>query len=148
MKADITIFTTQDAKSRKPNNIKLQTTGDFEFDGSQYIIKFDESSLTNYENITTTVTCDENKMTAVRDGVLADTCLIFEKGERKLCQYSTPYGNMLVGITAKSYRFAMTDRGGHIFVTYVMDVNNNVISENIYRLSVTLCERNENKQDD
>lgn len=55
--------------------------------------------------------------------------LVVDIGEKQHCVYGTPYGDFMVGITAKTIRSDLDENGGMLFFHYVLDVNSSYIGD-------------------
>ena len=55
--------------------------------------------------------------------------LVVDIGEKQHCVYGTPYGDFMIGITAKTIRSDLDENGGMLFFHYVLDVNSSYIGD-------------------
>ena len=116
---------------------ELTTTGEFELaDGGCRIIykETDEALL----DCVTTLTADSKKISMVRSGRY-NTEMIIELDRRHSCYYSTPYGEMLMGIYCKFIENNVGESGGSLRFAYTIDFNNVPASEN--ELDITVIEK-------
>ncbi len=51
-----------------------------------------------------------------------------ETGKRHSCRYSTPYGEMLIGVYAQDVFSSMGPRGGQLELNYTVDCNGSLIA--------------------
>lgn len=116
---------------------ELTTTGEFELaDGGCRIVykETDEALL----DCVTTLTADSKKISMVRSGRY-NTEMIIELDRRHSCYYSTPYGEMLMGIYCKFIENNIGESGGSLRFAYTIDFNNVPASEN--ELDITVIEK-------
>ena len=116
---------------------ELTTTGEFELaDGGCRIVykETDEALL----DCVTTLTADSKKISMVRSGRY-NTEMIIELDRRHSCYYSTPYGEMLMGIYCKFIENNVGESGGSLRFAYTIDFNNVPASEN--ELDITVIEK-------
>ena len=101
----------------------LETTllGKFSGDRDSYVLSYTE----NGECITMT-----------RSGMF-ETELIIQRGKRHNCSYSTPAGNLMLGVFAQRVESDMTEKGGTLEFDYTLDLGAGVVSENYLVITVT-----------
>ncbi len=51
-----------------------------------------------------------------------------ETGKRHSCRYSTPYGDMMIGVYAQDIFSSMGPRGGQLELNYTVDCNGSLIA--------------------
>lgn len=134
--AMISLSTIQYAEEGE-DKIELMTKGRFaEKDGKYYII-YEESEVTGFEGTTTTIKVSEGKMTLTRKGKF-NSRMEFIKGEKRLCNYPTPYGAIPVAVDPISLETKLSKGGGTVDVTYLLDLSNQLYAKNQLRLKVDL----------
>lgn len=108
----------------EPTDIELMTRGNLSHRGNSYYITYQETETTGYAGCTTTlkVAEDESRVAMLRFGP-ANSQLIIERGKRNLCHYETGYGSLTLGVTAEDIRSTLTDTGGHLAFSYVLDAD-------------------------
>ncbi len=114
---------------------ELTTAGEYEItDGGCKIVykETDEALL----DCVTTLTADGKKISMVRSGRY-NTEMIIELDRRHSCYYSTPYGEMLMGIYCKYIENNVGESGGTLRFAYTIDFNNVPASENELIITVT-----------
>lgn len=75
-------------------------------------------------------------ITMTRSG-LFETELIIERGERHNCSYSTPAGNLMLGVYAGRVESDIDENGGKLEFDYTLDLGAGVVSENYLVITVT-----------
>mgnify|MGYP003306201258 CR=1 FL=1 len=62
--------------------------------------------------------------------------MVIEKDRRHLCCYTTPYGELMMGIYAKTVLNEIGEHGGTLKFAYTIDFNNTPASENELQITV------------
>ena len=79
------------------------------------------------------MTLGEQKHQKLLIGWSLDVIERFEKvaeySNSQHCVYGTPYGDFMIGITAKTIRSDLDENGGMLFFHYVLDVNSSYIGD-------------------
>lgn len=120
------------------SNIELMTRGSFVHKSGSYYITYAETEATGYAGCTTTlkVAEDESRVAMLRFGGAASQLLI-ERGRRHLCHYETGYGSMTLGVTADEIVSHLTDKGGTVKFSYILDADTaGLISKSSLEVSV------------
>ena len=84
------------------DTVEMETTCRYHGDGNNYTIEFDEIFAEDMKSNTVLRVKDGKCAHLLRRGSI-NTELIIEKGVRHNCAYSTPYGELMVGITATHF---------------------------------------------
>lgn len=142
-KKDVMItMTSVSAAGGVPDIIELITEGTLceVADGTcrGWEISYADSEATGFAGSTTTVACFGEEMASMTRCGSTDSNLIIEKNRRHHCHYGTPYGDMLLGISASRIINRMTLSGGEIYFKYTIDINSALVSENEVYLNVQL----------
>ena len=117
---------------------ELTTSGEFEFSKTDCKIIYRETDEELLDCCTTLTVNGESQISMVRSGKY-NTEMIMERDRRHSCYYSTPYGEMLMGIYCKSIQNRITENGGTLSFSYTIDFNNVPASEN--ELLITVAEK-------
>lgn len=105
------------------NETEIITKGIFEKIDSGYLLKYKETDETGYDGANTSLKIlDGSKIELLRTGSVSSE-LIIEEGKKNHCHYGTPYGDMVVGVQGKRVETRLTDIGGQVKASYVMDIN-------------------------
>lgn len=115
---------------------ELQAVGSLEKSEDGLTVTYDDSMSVGIKGVTAKLkTFNSGLVTIERDGVLEHK-LTVEKNKRHLCLYTTPYGNMTVGVFGEEIENGLTENGGKLFMKYSLDINSGLISENEIEISV------------
>lgn len=135
MKKDV-LLTIKDSHSIDDNteSYEMSTRGVWESTISGYKISYDEQ-YDELKGCHTELTVNGSCVSMVRTGSF-NTEMIIEKGKRHNCQYQSPFGSMLIGISAQKVSSDIKDGKGTLELRYTIDFYGGVASEN--ELSITL----------
>ena len=75
------------------------------------------------------------RITLERTGTVCSQ-MVFEEKRRHLSLYNTPYGAMEVAVAATRVHHDLSDAGGEIEVTYLIELDHAVAGENSFRVTV------------
>lgn len=114
---------------------ELTTKGSYYLKNGAYFIIYSESEVTGMSGTTTVLKAESHRVTLNRTGT-SEQRQIFEKGQRHQGNYITPYGIMYMAVTPSKVEVNLTDIGGSINLEYVLEVENQKISENLLSLVV------------
>lgn len=93
----------------------------FEKDGKHYI-KYDEVMEGFEGTINNLIKVDEKSLEVSKRG-LANVHMVFEENKKNMTYYDTPYGNLLVGISATDFKVDTSENQIDITVDYALEVN-------------------------
>ncbi len=115
----------------------LETTllGKLEGDKDNYVLSYMENGELEGCKVTLKVE-NGDTVTMTRSGMF-ETELIIQRGERHNCSYSTPAGNLMLGVFAQRVESEMDENGGKLEFDYTLDLGAGVVSENYLVISVT-----------
>jgi uncharacterized beta-barrel protein YwiB (DUF1934 family) len=119
------------------DKIELQTVGNFIMKPDHAYIgykEYDEDDPSISSNNIIKVESD-NKVTIIRKGEIQSR-LILEKGRRHQCHYHTIMGDMMIGVFAETINNRLKENGGKLHVSYSLDFNNELISNNEFYIDV------------
>ncbi len=119
------------------DKIELQTVGNYLLKPDHAYIgykEYDEDNPSISSNNVVKVE-NENRVTIIRNGQV-ETRLILEKGRRHLCHYRTIAGDLMIGVFADTIDNKLKENGGKLYVSYSLDFNNELISNNEFYIDV------------
>ncbi|MCI2046462.1 MAG: DUF1934 domain-containing protein [Faecalibacterium sp.] len=108
----------------EPETIELTTRGSFLRKNGSFFITYKETEATGYAGSTTTlkVAEDASRVAMLRYG-RANAQLLIERGRRNVCHYETGYGSVTLGVTADEIRSELTEKGGRVQFSYMLDAD-------------------------
>ncbi|MEG1880569.1 MAG: DUF1934 domain-containing protein, partial [Oscillospiraceae bacterium] len=117
--------------------IELETFGKYALRGGKYYIMYEESELTGFEDTTTTIKVAPGNVTVTRRGRF-NMKMKYELGEKNLCVYPTPYGDIATAVDTKKVDFTLGESGGDIKIDYILDQDNLNFIKNSLNVNVEL----------
>ncbi|MBE6749746.1 MAG: DUF1934 domain-containing protein [Ruminococcaceae bacterium] len=119
------------------DTIEFVTDGRFGLKDGSYYLSYDESHmLDSGETVKTHIyITNENSVVLQRTGSVKSKILI-EKGKRNNCFYSTPHGDLTIGVFGELLKFDLNESGGKIKLKYSIDTNLQLLSKNEVNISI------------
>ena len=59
-----------------------------------------------------------------------------EKGRRHVCHYETGHGSLSLGVAADEIQSRLSDKGGTVQFSYLLDVDASAVSRNTVKITV------------
>ncbi len=131
----ISIKTYQEIDGEKDEPIELQTQGRLGKIHDKYYIIYEESEMTGFPDTTTTIKVWENNVVVSRKGRF-NMKLDYIKGERNLCLYPTPYGEIGAQINTLDVDFEFNENSGRLRVDYTIDADNENFCKNSLNIRI------------
>lgn len=118
------------------DDIELVTEGKLAQADGALRLSYQESELTGLDGTTTLFQVEPEKITLLRIGTI-NSEMVFEQGKRHMSLYSTPYGSMEVGVTARKMRSTLEyTSGGSIEIDYDIEINHMLAGQSLFRIKV------------
>lgn len=93
----------------------------YEKNGKHYVL-FEEAEEGTKDVTRSTIKINREVVEVMKKGT-ANVHMIFERNKKNLTYYSTPFGNLLVGITAQKVNVKESEDNIDVEVDYSLDVN-------------------------
>jgi uncharacterized beta-barrel protein YwiB (DUF1934 family) len=119
--------------------VELTTTGLLSRTENGYCITYQESALTGMEGTSTSLQISPRRVVITRTGQL-NSQIVFEKDVRHLSLYSTPMGQLEVGVATRRLYSTINDQGGELEVDYAIDIDHQLTGKNYFSLTVREAE--------
>ena len=111
------------------NKGEMTVSGTLTLEDNKSIIEYVENNEeTGPEETTITIT-DNRIVSIVRKGQFSSEMMV-EKSTRHHTLYSTPYGELTMGIYGNQVDWSTDEKGGVLKMRYSLDFNNGFVSEN------------------
>lgn len=110
--------------TNSPDGDKIETITLAEYykrNNSHYII-YDEAIEGFEESTKSIIKFRENSLDLTKNG-LVNVHMVFEENKKNMTSYSTPYGNLLIGIDAKRVELKEEDERIVVNVDYSLEIN-------------------------
>ena len=119
------------------DTVSLVTRGDFIQRDHAYYIIYKETEATGSAGCTTTVRIkdDSQQVSMLRFGS-APSQLVLEKGVRHICHYETGHGALSLGLSADEIICELSNEGGQLYFSYLLDVGEESYSRNTVHITV------------
>ena len=108
---------------------ELMTEGELKLYSNGYELCYDESEASGYEGSVTSVKVRNEELVTIMRSGNAKMELVLEKGKKHHCHYGTPYGDFMVGVSAKKIISEMNESGGRLDLSYVIDINSSYVGD-------------------
>lgn len=110
---------------------ELVTSGRFRKtrDG-KFIISYLDSEATGFEGSETEISVTGSELATIIRRGSSSSDLVIEPGKRHNCHYSTPYGEMVIGIYTHALNNGLDENGGSLYMKYTIDINTSYMSDN------------------
>ena len=131
----ISIRGTQDYSGTDPDTMELVTEGTLAVQDGALCLSYEESELTGMEGTTTVFQVEPEKVTLLRLGSVQSE-MVFEEGRRHMSLYSTPYGNMEIGVRARRLNSTLELTGGRLEIDYDIEINHMLAGQSLFRIDV------------
>lgn len=131
----ISIRGTQDYSGTDPDTMELVTEGKLAVQDGALRLSYEESELTGMEGTTTVFQVEPEKVTLLRLGSVQSE-MVFEEGRRHMSLYSTPYGNMEIGVRARRLNSTLELTGGWLEIDYDIEINHMLAGQSLFRIDV------------
>ena len=115
--------------------IELVTYGQYQKDGNDFTVTYDESEMTGMEGTKTTLVINDSMVKLVRTGQ-NNSQMIFEKGQNHMGYYETPYGSFTVGVFSNHMNVDVNESGGEVKIDYSLSIDNKFTSLNDFSLKI------------
>ncbi|MBQ8825040.1 MAG: DUF1934 domain-containing protein [Ruminococcus sp.] len=122
-----TIQRTEDDSSES----ELFTDGKYnKRDDGGWEIVYEDTEATGFEGSVTRIqVTDDNVVSIIRSGS-SNSNLMLEVGKKHFCLYSTPFGDMTMGVRTSLIENKLNQDGGSLHLKYTLDINSAYLSEN------------------
>ena len=136
----ISISNHQSDGQQEEDTMVFDTAGSYYYDDGVGVLSYQESELTGLEGTRTSVMVMPNQVVVDRDGMLTGR-MIFREGMKDSYPYSTPYGQMMLGIDTRRIHHNFNENGGDVEIDYITDLAHTFVSRNKFRISVKEMEK-------
>lgn len=119
----------------KPERSEMITNAEIEGSAQSYKVRYREQSEEMKDCRTCISVTDGSRVEITREGAY-NTVMKIEKGRRNVCCYSTPVGNIFMGISANMIASDFVNgRLRKLEFAYELDVDGNLLSKNRIRIT-------------
>ena len=120
----------------KLDDLQLSVCGEMEEENGAVKLFYDESRTLNEKKVSTTLSLFESGTAVIERSGSLSSRLVLEPGRRNNSLYSTPYGDMMIGIFCNFVTNESTKSGRKIIMDYTVDSNCHEISKNSVTIKI------------
>lgn len=118
------------------DRVEVLTSGKYILKNGHAFIGYKEYDEENPEVFSDNlIKVEENMVTISRKGPYKSQ-LMLEKGKRHQCLYQTIAGDLMIGVFTKTLNNNLTPNGGELEVSYTLDFNTDLVSENSFKIKI------------
>lgn len=115
--------------------VEVVTAGNYYHRNGKHYILYDEVIEGCTGHIHNTVKIGRESLEVIKKG-LSNVHMVFEKDRKNLTCYTTPFGSLTVGITARRIRVEESDTDIDVQVNYSLDINDEYLADCFIQLNV------------
>ncbi len=128
----------EDPSSKHVENVELIVPGTYyEKKGTKYFL-YDEEFEGVSEKIHTMIKVRPERVELSKNGPMA-VSMVFEKGEKNLSRYNTPFGGLMVGTDTTDINISENDDDMDIEIIYHLDLNYEYFAD--CRVAIRACSK-------
>lgn len=133
----------EELDENRNNQIEVITPGNYYLRKGKHYILYDEVVEGMAGTIKNRIKITEDKSLEILKTGLSNTHMIFEKDQKNLAYYETPFGQMLVGVNTRKMDISVTDERIDVLVDYELDINHEPLADCQIRMNITSKESGE-----
>ena len=118
------------------DKVEVRTTGNYLMKKDHCYIGYKEYEENNPNDYSDNLIKVENEVVTISRKGSTKSQLMLEKGKRHQCVYQTPMGDLMIGVYTKSMKSTLTEKGGTLEVSYTLDFNTDLVSENKFKITI------------
>lgn len=118
------------------DTIEFTTDGRFGVKDGEFFISYDEGQMfEEVLDVKTSIFIKPDSVVLQRNGAIKSR-MVIEKGTRNTCFYSTPHGNLVLGIYGEKLDCNLSENGGSLSMSYNIDSDLKLVSRNNVNISI------------
>ncbi|WP_418926590.1 DUF1934 domain-containing protein [Enterocloster sp.] len=120
------------------NDVEMIVRGDYYQKNGKHYILYEEILEGAEERVKNVIKISPSSMDIIKKGV-TNSCMLFEKNKKNLSCYSTPVGNLVIGIQANHFYVEEQENSIKVNVDYSLDINYEHMSDCRICVDVQSC---------
>ena len=120
------------------NDVEMIIRGDYYQKNGKHYILYDEILEGAEERVKNVIKISPSSMDIIKKGV-TNSRMLFEKNKKNLSCYSTPVGNLVIGIQANHFYVEEQENSIKVNVDYSLDINYEHMSDCRICVDVQSC---------
>ncbi len=119
------------------DTVELTTVGKMDVKDGKTYLRYEDGAASGVEGVSCMVKIDrqDNSVIMQRSGAL-NSRMYIKKGQRHICHYETVGGVITMGIFGQDVNIDIDDNGGELYMSYTVDVNYGMLSQNKVEINV------------
>lgn len=118
------------------DTVELTTEGRFGIKDGKYFLSYDEGQIVEAGKVKTKIFINSPDSVVLQRTGDINSRMEITAGERKSCFYSTPVGDICIGIYGENIELDLKENGGNINLVYTIDSDLKLISRNRVKITV------------
>lgn len=131
----IKIKGTQGLDGGEKDVVEFSTDGKMEISDGTVTLTYNEGQMMEGADIKTKLQATADTVIMERTGTM-NSRLVIKRGQRNNCFYSTPYGDLTIGIYGEEIDNRLCDTGGTLKMVYSIDSGGSLVSKNEVEITV------------
>ena len=120
------------------NDVEMIVRGDYYQKNGKHYILYEEILEGAEERVKNVIKISPSSMDIIKKGV-TNSRMLFEKNKKNLSSYSTPVGNLVIGIQANHFYVEEQENSIKVYVDYSLDINYEHMSDCRICVDVQSC---------
>ena len=120
---------------QEPDVIELVTEGTMEQLDDRWEIRYEETSLTGMEGVSTCFSVEEDQIVLTRTGKL-NSQMVFREGVPHESLYQMEFGALMLSVTASKIESSLSHDGGTVDLTYSIEIEQSSAGLIVYHLEL------------
>lgn len=123
---------------REDSDVEMIVRGDYYQKNGKHYILYEEVLEGMEERVKNVIKISPSSMDIIKNGA-ASSHMLFEKNKKNLSCYSTPVGNLVIGIQANHFSLEEQENSIKVNVDYSLDINYEHMSDCRICVDVQSC---------
>lgn len=132
----IKIKGTQGLDGGEKDVVEFSTDGKMEISDGTVTLTYNEGQMMEGADIKTKLQATGNDVAIMERTGTMNSRLVIKRGARNNCFYSTPYGDLTIGIYGEEIDNRLCDTGGTLKMVYSIDSGGSLVSKNEVEITV------------
>ena len=131
----ISVEGTQKFIGEEKQVVQIVTDGTMKTEGDTVYLSYEESEMTGREGTTTPCAVKPAPVGLRRTGAV-ESEMVFEKGKKNVSLYNMGFGALTIGIKARRLKNELGPEGGHLEISYGIEIEDQVQGLNSFTIDV------------
>jgi uncharacterized beta-barrel protein YwiB (DUF1934 family) len=127
----------EDSDENRNDQIEVITSGNYYLKNGKHYVLYDEMIEGMTGIVKNKIKISENHSLEILKTGLSNAHMIFEKDQKHLAYYETPFGQMLIGVNTRKMDISINENKIGVEVDYELDINHQPLADCQIRLNIT-----------